>query len=114
VRGHIRPRGKGTWSLAVYRGRDPETGKIRLWNATVKGTKKEAEAELARMIRSVETGTHLDPNRLTVTEFVEHWLRAKEATLKQRTHAGYADVFRLHVTPVVGSVRLTKLKPLHL
>lgn len=34
--------------------------------------------------------------------------------MKPRTHARYAELLRHHVTPVIGDVRLTKLRPLHL
>ena len=114
MRGTIRPRGKGTYALAVYIGRNPKSGNPRHWHVTVHGTKKEAEAELARMIRAVETGTELDPARLTVSEYLEHWLQVRQPKIKPRTHERYAEVFRLHVTPVIGNVRLAKLKPLHL
>jgi integrase len=66
-----------------------------------------------RMIRAIETGTDLDPARLTVSEYVDHWLQVKESKLKPRVHARYAELLRHHVTPVIGDVRLAKLRPLH-
>ena len=46
MRGYIRQRGKkGSWTLEVYLGHDPRTGKKRYKTETVRGTKKQAEKE---------------------------------------------------------------------
>jgi hypothetical protein len=111
VRGYIRKRAKDSYSITLYLGRDPQRNKIRQKYATIRGTKKEAEAELASMIRAVETGTDLDPARLTVAEYVDHWLQVKETKLKPRTHARYAELLRHHVTQVIGDVRLGETAP---
>jgi hypothetical protein len=113
MRGYIRQRAKGTWSLTMYLGRDPETNKLRQRHATVKGTKKEAEAEMSRLIHSIETGIDFDPARLTVADYCHRWLKAVSTQVKARTAARYEELLRLHVIPVVGAVPLGKLRPLH-
>lgn len=114
VRGNIRKRSKGTWTLTVDLGLDPTTGKRRQTYRTVKGTKKDAEAALAELVRSVETGLDFDSSRLTVGAYLEKWLEATRKRVKRRTIARYSELLRLHVTPIVGSLPLAKLKPLHL
>jgi integrase len=113
VRGYIRKRAKDTYSITVYLGRDPKTHTIRQKYATVRGT-KEAESELTRMMREIDTGTDLEPGRVTVSEYFDHWLTVKQSKLKPRTHARYSELLRHQVTPVIGDVRLAKLRPLHL
>ena len=44
--GQIIPRGKNTWLLRVFLGRDPQTGKRRYYNEMFHRTKKEADGAL--------------------------------------------------------------------
>lgn len=113
MRGSLRQRSKGSWSLKVYFGRDPETGQNRYKYETVRGTKRDAEARLAQLIHAVETGTELNAKRLTVANYLEEWLTSRERKIKASTVAGYRLLVRAHIVPVIGSVPLSKLRPLH-
>ena len=66
--GHIRERSPGSFELRYSLGTDPATGRRRIATVTVRGTRKEAERELRRLLRALDTGDHVDPNRLTVRE----------------------------------------------
>lgn len=66
--GHIRQRSPGSFELRYSLGTDPATGKRRIVTTTFRGSRKEAEKELRRLLRSVDTGEHLDPNRISVRE----------------------------------------------
>ena len=66
--GHIRERTPGSFELRYSLGANPATGKRRIATVTVRGTRKEAERELRRLLRALDTGDHVDPNRLTVRE----------------------------------------------
>ncbi len=114
MRGHIRQRSKGTWTLVVYTGQDPDTGKKRYKWETVRGTKKQAEAELAKLVREVETGTDLEPGRSTMAGFLHRWLEASRSRVGVRTWERYEELIRLHVLPALGPIQLSKLRPLHL
>ena len=59
MRGNIRRRSNGSWTIQVYAGKDPETGRKRYVSRTVQGSKKDAEAALAKLIRAQETGLDL-------------------------------------------------------
>lgn len=114
MRGHIRKRSKDSWTIVVERGRDPVTGKRRqLWK-TVKGTKKHAEAELARLINSVESGSEVESTKESVTQFIERWLKSCERHLKPRTLQRYRELMVRHALPVIGGLELRKLRPLHI
>jgi integrase len=114
VRGHIRKRSKDSYSVVVYLGRDPETGKRRYLWRSIKGTKRDAEALLTRLLASLDTGTDLLPSKLTVEQFSQEWLKTLKKKVKPRTHSRYSELLRLHVVPHIGSVELKKLKPLHI
>lgn len=114
MRGHIRKRSKDSWTVVVYLGRDPETGKRRYLWRTIKGPKRDAEALLTRLLAQLDTGTDLLPSKLTIEQFSREWLKAVKSRVKPRTHHRYEELLRLHVLPYVGSLQLKKLKPLHI
>jgi hypothetical protein len=66
--GHIRERSEGSWELRYSLGTDPATGKRRVATATIRGDRKAAETELRRLLRTRDTGEHVDPNRLSVRQ----------------------------------------------
>lgn len=53
MRGHLQQRGADSWRLKVFLGRSPD-GKKRYLERTVRGTRREADQELARLV--VEAG----------------------------------------------------------
>jgi integrase len=114
MRGNIRRRSGDSWTIQVYAGKDPETGRKRYVSRTVRGSKKDAEAALARLIRAQETGLDLSSARLTVSAFLDRWLRVSVERVKPRTHQRYAELIRLHVKPALGATPLSKLRPLHI
>src|SRR5688572_5453663 len=114
MRGNIRQRAKGTWTIQVYRGEDSVTGKKRYLSRTVKGTKKEAELALAKLVQAAESGLDFDATRLTLEAFADRWLASVQPRVRPKTHQRYAELFRIHIVPVIGKIRLDKLQPLHL
>lgn len=115
MQGHIRKRGKSSWTVVVSLGRDPQTGKRRqLWRS-VRGTKREAEALLVQLLHQRESGIDAPPGRITVAEYLRQWLSVHaKANTAPKTFRRYEQLIRVHVVPVVGSIPLTKLRPLHI
>jgi integrase len=113
MRGTIRQRSKGSWTIQVYAGKDPVTGKKMRVARTVRGTKKQAELALAKLIQSVETGVDFDATKLSVADYITRWLASTEKRVRPRTIERYSELMRLHVVPVIGAIPLLKLKPLH-
>ncbi len=114
MRGTIRQRAKGSWTIQVYAGRDPVTGKKLRIARTVRGTKKEAELALAKLISAVETGVDFNATKMTFAEYADRWLRSKNKKVRPKTIQRYSDLMRLHIVPIIGGIQLLKLKPLHL
>jgi hypothetical protein len=48
--GYIRQRGKNSWQLMFYRGKDPKTGKYRQLTETVRGSREDAEKRLQELV----------------------------------------------------------------
>ena len=81
MRGNITKRGAHSWRLKFDAGRDPATGKRATKFITVRGTRKQAEAELARLVASHDAGTMVEPSKLTVARYLHTWI-ATAATLR--------------------------------
>lgn len=73
--GHIRRRGTRSWELKFDLGRDPVTAKRQIRYHSLKGTKKEAEIELARLIAQNAAGEGIAPSKETIAEFAQRWDR---------------------------------------
>lgn len=110
--GHVRRRGKASWELKFDAGRDPASGRRVTKFRSFKGTKRQAEIELARLITGAATGDVIDPSKTTVAEFLERWQRDWAAgNVSPKTLERYAELLRLHVLPAIGSTVLQKLRP---
>ena len=78
-------------------------------------TRKQAESEMHRLLRELDTGQWADPSRLAFGEYLTRWLDdAAKPSVGRRTYERYEAILRLHVRPTLGSLPLAKLRPLHL
>jgi integrase len=111
MKGHIRQRSAGSWELRYDFGTDPATGKRRVATSTVRGNRKDAEVELRRLLRTLDTGAHIDPTRLSVGQWLEQWLETVRTEVSPKTHERYGEIVRNFLIPSLGNLALTKLKP---
>jgi integrase len=95
------------------------------YSITFKGSRAEAKAELRRLIRTSDTGSHIAPDKITVGEWCDKWLALlqrksdddptqrtrRRGLVTPRTAERYADLLRLHVKPTLGERLLQKLGP---
>ncbi len=115
MQGHIRKRSKDSWTVVVDMGRDPKTGKRSQLLRSLRGTKREAEALLAQLIHQRETGVDAPPGRMTVGRFLDYWLSTyAQPRVAPKTFRRYEQLIRVHLSPALGSVTLTKLRPLNI
>lgn len=109
--GNITRRGLHSWRLKFEGGeRDPLTGKRKTRYVTVRGSKKDAQRELIRLLAEVENGTSVDPSRLTVGEYLREWLDAAEG-LSPKTLERYRQLSERQIIPHLGAVPVQKLRP---
>lgn len=94
MRGHVRARGDA-WRIFYDLGPDPASGRRRQRTRTVHGTKADAERELSVILGKVAEGTMPDPQRVTVAQFAERWLRLVEGTVRPTTLDGYRQKLAL-------------------
>jgi len=110
MRGSIKKRGTNSWRLTFDLERD-HTGKRRQKTLTVRGTKKEAEAELSRRLAEIESGGFADPGNIKVSEYLTRWLEHVETKTAAKTHERYSEIVQLAIIPSLGSIKLSKLGP---
>lgn len=65
IRGFIRQRSEGSWTLE-WKVQDPTTGKWATTSKAFRGNKKQADAELTKIVNSLNAGDYVEPNRLTM------------------------------------------------
>jgi integrase len=101
-------RGADTWSFRVEFPR--ENGKRRQQLFTIRGTKKQAEAERNRILHEVATGQFAVPSKLTVGEYLDHWFELMiEPKKASNTKRLFGSIIACHLKPRLGAVLLTKL-----
>jgi integrase len=106
--GNIQQRSPGSYRLRYDIGKDP-TGKRIVATTTIRGTRDDAERELRRLLRLVDTNQHADPSRMTVGQWLEHWIEAIKTKIAPKTHERYAEIVRCHLIPALGNIQLAKL-----
>jgi integrase len=112
--GHIRERSHGSWELRYSLRTDPATGKRRTATATVKGDRRAAEKELRRLLRTLDTGEHVDPIRMTVRQWLATWLATVREEVSPKSHERYSEIVNNFLAPELGALEITKLAPAHI
>src|SRR5437762_5297471 len=111
--GHIRRRGACSWELKFDLGTDPATGARRVRYHSLKGTKREAEAELVRLKAAADRGDYVDPSKATLAEFLDRWQAWAATQVSAKTLERYKDLASHHIRPHLGASRIQKLKPVN-
>jgi integrase len=111
MKGHIRERSPGHWAILIDYGRDARGKRNRRWHSFA-GTKRQAEIERARLITEKQKGTAVAPERLTVADYLEQWLRHIRPRVSPKTFERYVSVVRANLIPALGTIRLSKLQPI--
>ena len=109
-RGTIQQRSPGSYRLRYDIGDDASGKRLRA-TTTIRGTRKDAERELTKQLRAVDTNQHVDPSRTTVGEWLDHWIDSVRTEVAPKTHESYAEIVRCYLNPALGSIRLDKLTP---
>jgi integrase len=114
MKGHIRRRGKSSWAVVIFLGRERSGKQHRKWHA-VRGNRKDAQRELARLLNEISTGAYVEPARMTVSEFLNRWLvDYAKPKVSPKIHERYREMIDGHIRPSLGSYLLPKLAPLHI
>lgn len=112
--GHIRKRmnknGSVSYQLTAEGDRDPLTDKRERKYKTITGTKKQAEAELRKMISDLEAGNISTPSTIKLSAWLDTWLTTYLPNIEQTTREGYEEKIKLYIKPALGHIPLKALK----
>lgn len=97
----------GHWLIQVSDRFDPQTGKRRRISRRVRGTRRDAEHELARLLGHREQS--LTAAGGTIKELIDQWLESAESNLEQKTVHRYRELARLHINPHLGGIPVRQL-----
>ncbi len=100
------------WEARITTGRDPGTGKQIQRSITGK-TQKEVREKLQAVAVELNTGTYLEPSRMTVGEWLNTWIQEYNRDVKMHTQASYAGHVKNHLFPGLGAIRLQSLNATH-
>jgi integrase len=112
-RGHVRQRGD-TYT-AYWRARNTDGVSVQRSKGGFPNARA-AEQHLTKVLRDLDTGTYVEPDRKaraqTVAQFVrETWGPAIKVTVRPSTFAGYLEKLESYVLPRIGSLRLHEITP---
>ena len=111
MRGNIRKRGAGSWQLKIELERVAGNRKTRF--ITVRGTYKDAQRELSKLLGAADAGTLPDPTNTQISSYLRNYL--DNAThLSPKTLERYRELANRQIVPHLGDVKLQKLRPEHL
>jgi len=111
MKGHIYKRAKGSWTIVYDLPTDIITGKRRQKSQTVRGTKRDAERALREVLTSLEQGSYVKPNRVTIGELLRQWLREYASmNTTDRTQESYTSIVERHLIPGLGKISLIDLQ----
>ena len=110
--GSIYQRSDGRWVAQISL---PGDSRLKRRRKTIYGrTRDEVRRKKLDAEKLVKDGGRLAPERLTVSSFFTSWLETRRHELRWQTWRRYEQLFRSHVEPELGSIRLGKLRPDHL
>jgi len=110
-RGSIQRRGRHSWRIKVDL---PSTNSGRQTrHLTVRGTRRDAERELARLVNAAHDGSLVAPSKLTIGAYLQAWL-ANPHGLANKTVTRYRQLANYQIIPHLGMVPLQQLRPAHI
>jgi integrase len=114
MEGHLYQRGKSRVWYLLY-DEPASTGKRNLRSVRIgKMPKAEADAKKREILSAVDKGMAREHAASTNLEaFLDSWIEATRDRLASRTAERYASIVKLHIVPVIGNVKLSRLTPEH-
>jgi integrase len=109
MRGNITKRGKTSYRIKFEL--PPSKDGTRNYHVeTVRGSRQDAERELAKQISAVHGGTYVEQAKTTVGEYLVNWLDGLHG-LAGKTVERYRQLAQQQINPHLGHIVLQKLRP---
>ena len=113
--GGVREKRPGVYEIKFDLGRDPVTGKRRTKYASIKGSRREAEKELRKRLREIDTGDFVEPSKITVKILMDRWINhVRPPKIAPKTFERYEQLINNNILPTLGEQKLDQLKAIHI
>lgn len=111
--GSIRQRADGTWEARITIGADPGTGKPDRKSVYGK-TQAEVRKKMTVIQRAVDAGTYQAPDKTTVSEWLNEWMKTFcAAKVKPLTYSSYDVAIKNHIKPAIGALKVQSVRGVH-
>ncbi len=74
-------------------------------------TKKEANKWRIDTLHKVQRGLFYPGKKITLAEYLEEWLKARQGSIKHKTLFQYRRIVEMHINPILGKIKLNDLQP---
>src|SRR5262249_28762991 len=73
------------------------------------------QAELNRLLNRRNEGTYIDPTKMSVAEYLEHWLTVDiERRVARKTAVRHRQLVERQIAPRLGQMAVRQLTPTHI
>ncbi len=112
--GTIYQKSDGRWCAQVSLGSRGGKRVRRTITGRIGESKQDVLDQLHKLLQQQATATLAEPSKLTLREFLEHWLElGAGASVTASTLASYRRNLQRHVFPSLGHIRAQQITPLH-
>ena len=105
-----RQRADGRWEVKYCVGIDPGTGKT-IRKSLYGKTADEVARKLREITASLDAGTHIEPQKMPLSQWLDTWLQEYCKAIKPSTMTVYRGYIENHIKPGLGAVHLCDLQP---
>src|SRR5215216_1471394 len=110
--GSIYKRKDGRWAAVLNLGY--QNGKLRRKSFYGK-TRGEVREKLTTALNDVQKGLSIASDRQTLGQFLDRWLTdCVKPSVRPSTYVSYEQQVRVHLSPNLGQIQLSKLNPQHI
>ena len=109
--GYIRKRSDGRWEGQYSAGYDDKTGKL-IRKSVYGKTQKEVRQKISKVSTELDEGIYLEPSKLTLSDWLDIWLKEYTFDKKYSTVKGYKAQIKKHIRPGLGKYNLSQINPM--
>jgi integrase len=113
VKGNLTELGEGHWRLRVFVGRD-DTGRIKQVSRNFKGSKRQADSALAKLIADIERRQVATKHVGSLGDLLDRWLEATASDRSAYTVREYTRMINRNIKPDLGEIKLDRLTAQHI
>jgi integrase len=106
--------GEKRWAVVLFLGKNTGGKRKYRW---IRGftTKRDADSEMRRLLRSMDEGTYIVPSKDTLAVYLDRWLTTyAKPNVSGKTYERYFQIVEKDIKPKLGSIVLSRLTPVHI